>query len=87
MVDWSVGTYAPTQVRVRTWPNPATQLLWVEHGAMPPNTQFRMMDVHGRSVLQVPVTNAGIFQVEVGQLPGGVYYWEIAGKVGCFLKM
>jgi hypothetical protein len=87
VVDWSVGTYAPTQVRVRTWPNPATQLLWVEHGAMPSNTLFRMMDVHGRTVLQVPVTNAGIFQVEVGQLPGGVYYWEVAGKVGCFLKM
>jgi SprB repeat len=87
VVDWSVGTYAPTQVRVRTWPNPATQLLWVEHGAMPPHTQFRMMDVHGRSVLQVPVTNAGIFQVEIGQLPGGVYYWEVAGTVGCFLKM
>jgi hypothetical protein len=87
VVDWSVGTYAPTQVRVRTWPNPATQLLWVEHGAMPLNTLFRMMDVHGRTVLQVPVTNAGIFQVEVGQLPGGVYYWEVAGKVGCFLKM
>ncbi len=87
VVDWSVGTYAPTQVRVRTWPNPATQLLWVEHGTMPPNTLFRMMDVHGRPVLQVPVTNAGIFQVEIGQLPGGVYYWEIAGKVGCFLKM
>jgi hypothetical protein len=87
VVDWSVGTYAPTQVRVRTWPNPATQLLWVEHGTMPPNTLFRMMDVHGRPMLQVPVTNAGIFQVEVGQLPGGVYYWEVAGKVGCFLKM
>jgi hypothetical protein len=87
VVDWSVGTYAPTQLRVRTWPNPATQLLWVEHGTMPPNTLFRMMDVHGRPVLQVPVANAGIFQVEVGQLPGGVYYWEIAGKVGCFLKM
>jgi hypothetical protein len=54
---------------------------------MPSNTLFRMMDVHGRTVLQVPVTNAGIFQVEVGQLPGGVYYWEVAGKVGCFLKM
>ena len=87
VVDWSVGTYAPTQLRVRTWPNPATQLLWVEHGTMPSNTLFRMMDVHGRPVLQVPVANAGIFQVEVGQLPGGVYYWEIAGKMGCFLKM
>jgi hypothetical protein len=84
-VKWSVSTSSPgLEHQVKVWPNPASEWLYVQPS--PNNTAFKLLllDAHGRVLRTVDRTDSGIFSIWAGDLPAGVYGWQIMGVSGAW---
>ena len=66
-----------TSGSVKTYPNPAQDLLTLESGSFYQNAQLRISNAAGQNVLQQTLNGTGNFGVKVSGLTPGVYYGKI----------
>lgn len=62
------------QSKLLVWPNPVEDLLYVEAGALKPNSQFQVIDLNGRVVLSGYGSSSGL---SVSMLNPGLYALRI----------
>jgi hypothetical protein len=58
------------------WPNPATEIVWVESEGLPEGVQVVVSDVQGREVLQTTVSRWPL-SLSVGHLAEGRYFMKV----------
>lgn len=68
--------------RLHIWPNPATDLIYLDAGSpVLPGMYYKITDLLGRSLMEQTVTGSGV-SLSCGHLPRGVYYLELRHEHG-----
>jgi len=72
--DIVTGIESAEEISLRVYPNPATDILWVEFDN-PGNTQLSLININGQVVMHEMLTETGTQQVEfnLSGLPAGIY--------------
>ena len=74
----TVRAHVETGTDTRAAPNPTTGLVLLPAGLGP--TQYRLLDIMGRTVLQGPVASSG--QLDLSPLPRGTFWLELTDAAG-----
>jgi len=62
---------------IRTYPNPANNLLNIDLGNIEGNAMFEMFDINGRIVMSLNIDNT-ISSIKTSELPSGMYFIKIS---------
>ncbi|MCC7505354.1 MAG: T9SS type A sorting domain-containing protein [Saprospiraceae bacterium] len=66
----------------RLWPNPARQQAWLGHEGLA-SGMFVLSNMSGQPVYQRGISpTKGVDRIELGNLPGGIYFWQIRSVNG-----
>ncbi len=67
-------------IEIKVYPNPATEWIAIEADS-PENLEYRLYDLHGRTLLTSTLTNQ-MEQLNIKSLPGGTYLLNVSGEHG-----
>ncbi len=72
----------------RLYPNPATQVLWVENRGAPQDGQLELIlfSADGRRKVQLEWNGSGTLRIPVGHLGSGIYWVQVRGQNGLFAR-